>query len=55
MQTHLADWIRDNGHRVDPALWRVGRGAQDETAPAGRRGQSLAALDLYDLAPDKVE
>ena len=39
----LADWIRDNGTRVDPALWRLGgRGFAGRSSP----------MQLYDLRPE---
>jgi 4-amino-4-deoxy-L-arabinose transferase-like glycosyltransferase len=47
----LADWIRDNGHRVDPALWRAGVSSDDESGGSSARREARAAggLELYDL------
>ena len=47
----LADWIRDNGQRVDPALWRAGVSSSDESGGSSARREARAAsgLELYDL------
>jgi 4-amino-4-deoxy-L-arabinose transferase-like glycosyltransferase len=52
----LVDWVRENGRPVDPSLWRI---ARDEAAADALRGtdrrrlpRSLAALELYDVAPE---
>jgi len=47
----LADWIRDNGNRVDPALWRAGGSSDDESGGSSTRRETRAAggLELYDL------
>jgi 4-amino-4-deoxy-L-arabinose transferase-like glycosyltransferase len=47
----LADWIRDNGNRVDPALWRASVSSDDESGGSSTRREARAAsgLELYDL------
>jgi 4-amino-4-deoxy-L-arabinose transferase-like glycosyltransferase len=52
-QKALTDWIRENGHEVDPALWR-GVAAKEDPGPADGRPQRPAenvGIQLYDLRP----
>ena len=57
-QAEIAQWVRDNGKIVDPALWKPAQPQAGTAAPAqgfpggfgGRRG-GMANLRLYDLSP----